>query len=76
VPRLICPAVTCASAAPPSPLYSRGVTPQHELGEVTHAPKVSPEESRLNFADPGVDARTHHNKVRGFAGWPGTKVGR
>jgi len=37
---------------------------------------VSPEESRLNFADPGVDARTHHNKVRGFAGWPGTKVGR
>ena len=49
-----------------------GATPQSELGEVSHAPKVSVDESVLDFV--GSDARTLHNKVRGFAGWPGTKA--
>lgn len=52
----------------------RGATPQEHLGEVIHAPKVSPDEAWLDFTDVGVDARTHHNKVRGFAGWPGTRA--
>jgi methionyl-tRNA formyltransferase len=49
-----------------------GATPQSELGEISHAPKVSVDESVLDFV--GSDARTLHNKVRGFAGWPGTKA--
>lgn len=54
--------------------FTQGTTPQEELGEVIHAPKVSPEESWLDFTDPELSARTLHNKVRGFAGWPGTKA--
>ena len=53
--------------------FAKGTTPQEELGEIIHAAKVVPDEAWLNFTDPGVDAATHHNKVRGFAGWPGTK---
>eukprot|EP00240_Pyramimonas_obovata_P005375 CAMPEP_0118927630 /NCGR_PEP_ID=MMETSP1169-20130426/5060_1 /TAXON_ID=36882 /ORGANISM="Pyramimonas obovata, Strain CCMP722" /LENGTH=422 /DNA_ID=CAMNT_0006869435 /DNA_START=37 /DNA_END=1305 /DNA_ORIENTATION=- len=41
--------------------------------EVVHADKMSPEEALLDFGHPG-GARALHNKVRGFAGWPGTKV--
>eukprot|EP00242_Pyramimonas_sp_CCMP2087_P014775 CAMPEP_0198206426 /NCGR_PEP_ID=MMETSP1445-20131203/9972_1 /TAXON_ID=36898 /ORGANISM="Pyramimonas sp., Strain CCMP2087" /LENGTH=419 /DNA_ID=CAMNT_0043879117 /DNA_START=44 /DNA_END=1303 /DNA_ORIENTATION=+ len=46
--------------------------PQDE-NEVVHADKVSPEEAQLDFAHSG-GARALHNKVRGFAGWPGTKA--
>lgn len=54
--------------------FTNGATPQEELGEVIHAAKVSPDESWLDFTNTEVDARTLHNKVRGFAGWPGTKA--
>lgn len=43
-------------------------TPQDETA-VVHAAKVAKEEGVLDFKLP---ARTLHNKVRGFAGWPGT----
>ena len=36
-----------------------------------HAPKVSPEEGVLDFANETATAL--RDKVRGFAGWPGTK---
>lgn len=35
----------------------------------SHAPKISKEEGRLTFTE---NARIVHNKVRAFAGWPGT----
>ena len=37
--------------------------------EATHAAKITREEGALNFEEA---AATCHNKVRGFAGWPGT----
>lgn len=46
-------------------------TPQAEFGEPSDAPKVSPEEGILTFKT--SEAKTLRNKVRGFAGWPGTK---
>ena len=46
-------------------------TPQAAFGEPTHAPKVSPEEGVLDFKN--ESATTLRDKVRGFAGWPGTK---
>ena len=46
-------------------------TPQSEYGEPSHAAKVSPEEGNLRFKT--ENATTLRNKVRGFAGWPGTK---
>nr|AKF43270.1 protein pigment defective 194 [Erodium chrysanthum] len=39
--------------------------------KVTLAPKVTPEESWLSFDQ---DATLLHNKVRAFAGWPGTRA--
>mgnify|MGYP002857306562 FL=1 len=47
-------------------------TPQADYGDACEAPKTSPEEARMDFI--GQNARTLHNKVRGFAGWPGTKA--
>jgi methionyl-tRNA formyltransferase len=35
---------------------------------------VSVEESELDFCDGELSARRLHDKVRGFAGWPGTKA--
>ena len=49
----------------------RDATPQAAFGEPTHAPKVSPEEGVLDFANETATAL--RDKVRGFAGWPGTK---
>ena len=46
-------------------------TPQDE-STLTHAAKVSPEEGDLDFTK--QSARECHNKVRAFAGWPGTKA--
>lgn len=46
-------------------------TPQDEA-TLTHAAKVSPEEGDLDFTK--QSARECHNKVRAFAGWPGTKA--
>lgn len=45
--------------------------PQDEA-TLSHAAKVSPEEGELNFAK--QSAIECHNKVRAFAGWPGTKA--
>jgi len=45
--------------------------PQSEA-TLTHAAKVSPEEGDLDFKK--QSARECHNKVRAFAGWPGTKA--
>jgi methionyl-tRNA formyltransferase len=45
-----------------------GAAPQ-DAAAATHAPKLAREEGRLDFARP---AAACHNKVRGFAGWPGT----
>ena len=50
---------------------ARDATPQAAFGEPTHAPKVSPEEGVLDFANETATAL--RDKVRGFAGWPGTK---
>lgn len=44
--------------------------PQDE-SKVTLAPKITFEESWLSFDE---EARTLHNKVRAFAGWPGTRA--
>ena len=49
-------------------------TPQESYGEASHAAKVSVEESELDFCDGELSARRLHDKVRGFAGWPGTKA--
>lgn len=43
------------------------VEQEHELA--THAPKISKEEARLSFTE---NAQIVHNKIRAFAGWPGT----
>jgi methionyl-tRNA formyltransferase len=45
--------------------------PQGEA-TLTHAAKVSPEEGDLDFT--AQTAAECHNKVRAFAGWPGTKA--
>ncbi|XP_017974130.1 PREDICTED: methionyl-tRNA formyltransferase isoform X1 [Theobroma cacao] len=39
--------------------------------KATLAPKITPEESWLSFDD---EALVLHNKVRAFAGWPGTRA--
>ncbi|PSS33576.1 Methionyl-tRNA formyltransferase [Actinidia chinensis var. chinensis] len=39
--------------------------------QATLAPKISPEESHLSFDQ---EAIVLHNKVRAFAGWPGTRA--
>jgi methionyl-tRNA formyltransferase len=47
---------------------ARSASPQnHE--HASHAPKLSKEEGRLTFVENAVIV---HNKVRAFAGWPGT----
>jgi len=45
--------------------------PQDEK-TLSHAAKVSPDEGELDFKK--QSALECHNKVRGFAGWPGTKA--
>lgn len=47
---------------------AKNAIPQED-GQATHAKKVSKEESLLDFTQ---NARKLHNKVRAFAGWPGT----
>ena len=42
--------------------------PQNDSA-ATHAAKITRDEGALNFSE---SASTCHNKVRGFAGWPGT----
>ena len=54
--------------------FDAGTTPQEAYGEASHAAKVSVEESELDFCDGELSARRLHDKVRGFAGWPGTKA--
>lgn len=44
------------------------LSPQDE-NLATHAPKLAKDEARLSFTE---NARIVHNKVRAFAGWPGT----
>lgn len=44
--------------------------PQND-SEATLAPKIAPEEAWLSFDQ---DALALHNKVRAFAGWPGTRA--
>ncbi|XP_022862601.1 uncharacterized protein LOC111382795 isoform X2 [Olea europaea var. sylvestris] len=39
--------------------------------KATLAPKITPEESWMSFTD---EATVLHNKVRAFAGWPGTRA--
>uniref|UniRef100_A0A0D9YDD5 Methionyl-tRNA formyltransferase, mitochondrial n=1 Tax=Oryza glumipatula TaxID=40148 RepID=A0A0D9YDD5_9ORYZ len=39
--------------------------------KVTHAPKLNSDESWLSF---NQEAKLLHNKVRAFAGWPGTRA--
>uniref|UniRef100_A0A0D9V4A2 Methionyl-tRNA formyltransferase, mitochondrial n=1 Tax=Leersia perrieri TaxID=77586 RepID=A0A0D9V4A2_9ORYZ len=39
--------------------------------EATHAPKLNSDESWLSFDQ---EAKVLHNKVRAFAGWPGTRA--
>mmetsp|Transcript_39329 Transcript_39329/g.47655 ORF Transcript_39329/g.47655 Transcript_39329/m.47655 type:complete len:400 (+) Transcript_39329:189-1388(+) len=46
---------------------------QDESG-VVHAPKVSKEEGKLDLLDPDTSAQSLHNKIRAFAGWPGTST--
>ncbi|KAI0558841.1 Formyl transferase [Gracilaria domingensis] len=42
---------------------------EQDEGRVSHAAKLSKEEARLSFTENAV---LIHNKVRAFAGWPGT----
>ncbi|KAF6255994.1 methionyl-tRNA formyltransferase [Scenedesmus sp. NREL 46B-D3] len=42
---------------------------QQDEAQATHAAKLAKEEAQLDFQQP---ARVLHNKVRAYAGWPGT----
>lgn len=42
---------------------------EQDEAHATHAAKISKEEARLSFTE---NARIVHNRVRAFAGWPGT----
>lgn len=44
---------------------------EQEHSKATKADKISPSEGILNFTE---SAETLHNKVRAFAGWPGTRA--
>lgn len=44
---------------------------EQDDSKATLAPKMTPEESWLSFDE---DAQVVHNKVRAFAGWPGTRA--
>ncbi|XP_059293393.1 uncharacterized protein LOC132046695 isoform X2 [Lycium ferocissimum] len=44
---------------------------EQDDSKATLAPKINPEESWLSFDE---DAQVLHNKVRAFAGWPGTRA--
>lgn len=51
-------------------IWDRTVTcTEQEEAEHSHAPKISKDEARLTFVE---NAKIVHNKVRAFAGWPGT----
>lgn len=51
-----------------TPSHPACCPPQNEAA-ATHAAKLAREEAVLDFSQP---AEVCHNKVRGFAGWPGT----
>lgn len=42
---------------------------EQDESQASHAPKISKDEARLTFNE---NAKIVHNKVRAFAGWPGT----
>lgn len=44
---------------------------EQDASKATHAKKLSPEEGKLDFNDGALKL---HNKVRAFAGWPGTRA--
>lgn len=44
---------------------------EQDARQATHAKKIAPEEGILNFSEA---AKRNHNKVRAFAGWPGTRA--
>uniref|UniRef100_A0A383VFK5 Methionyl-tRNA formyltransferase, mitochondrial n=1 Tax=Tetradesmus obliquus TaxID=3088 RepID=A0A383VFK5_TETOB len=48
---------------------AKQVASQQDEAQATHAAKLTKEESQLDFRQ---SARVLHNKVRAFAGWPGT----
>ncbi|KAK6798227.1 hypothetical protein RDI58_005929 [Solanum bulbocastanum] len=48
-----------------------GIAEEQDDSKATLAPKITPEESWLSFDE---DAQVLHNKVRAFAGWPGTRA--
>ncbi|KAJ8545913.1 hypothetical protein K7X08_018496 [Anisodus acutangulus] len=48
-----------------------GRAEEQDDSKATLAPKITPEESWLSFDE---DAQVLHNKVRAFAGWPGTRA--
>ncbi|PHU27151.1 hypothetical protein BC332_05483 [Capsicum chinense] len=48
-----------------------GRAEKQDDSKATLAPKITPEESWLSFEE---DAHVLHNKVRAFAGWPGTRA--
>eukprot|EP00850_Spirogloea_muscicola_P011007 SM000066S20482 [mRNA] locus=s66:492462:502032:- [translate_table: standard] len=50
---------------------ARKTARQQDSAQATKAPKVAVEEGILSFSE---SALVLHNKVRGFAGWPGTKA--
>ncbi|MES2615857.1 MAG: methionyl-tRNA formyltransferase [Bdellovibrionota bacterium] len=53
-------------------IFQENYSPVEQKHEnATHAKKIAVEESILDF---NLPARMLHNKVRAFAGWPGTKM--
>ncbi|KAL3378186.1 hypothetical protein AABB24_004219, partial [Solanum stoloniferum] len=50
---------------------ANGIAEEQDDSKATLAPKITPEESWLSFDE---DAQVLHNKVRAFAGWPGTRA--
>jgi methionyl-tRNA formyltransferase len=53
-------------------IFEKQIFPvEQDHSKATHAKKMDPSESILDFSKP---ARTLHNRVRAFAGWPGTKA--
>lgn len=52
-------------------IFDKSVTRSvQDESKVTLAPKLTVEDARLDFAE--MNARVVHNRVRGFADWPGT----
>ncbi|KAK9842062.1 hypothetical protein WJX81_006621 [Elliptochloris bilobata] len=49
---------------------ARGMAEPQDEAQASSAPKLAMEEGLLDFREPAL---TLHNKVRAFAGWPGTR---